>query len=219
MGGGGGIGGFIEDAYDQMSDNLGDAEDSGLVDSALAYLASPLIAQDLAGSSAASGEDPSNYLAAPGQFLTNPDEYLADDRNIMELGSFNAALMAGAAGGALIGPAAVAGSSPFYAGAVAAPALAGGLAAGAATQALGNAATTRPYDEAVAAAQDEARKQAQDAQDAARSRAQAILALPKDPTVDEIQQQRRARARRGTILTTPGQNLGSTGQGKSLLGL
>ena len=42
MGGGGGIGGFIEDAYDQMSDNLGDAEDSGLVDSALAYLASPL---------------------------------------------------------------------------------------------------------------------------------------------------------------------------------
>lgn len=52
------------------------------------------------------------------------------------------------------------------------------------------------------------------------ARASAIAALPKDPTVEEIARQRRATGgRRGTILTMPGQSLGTVGQGKNLLGL
>lgn len=63
----------------------------------------------------------------------------------------------------------------------------------------------------------DAQKEAARAEDA---RAAAIAALPKDPTVEEIQRQRRATGgRRGTILTAPGQSLGSVGQGKNLLGL
>lgn len=60
----------------------------------------------------------------------------------------------------------------------------------------------------------------QEIADAERARASAIAGLPKNPTVDEIARQRRARGgRRGTILTTPGQSLGNPGQGKNLLGL
>lgn len=55
--------------------------------------------------------------------------------------------------------------------------------------------------------------------DAERARATGIAALPKDPTIEEIQRQRAARGgRRGTILTAPGTTLGGT-SGKKLLGL
>jgi hypothetical protein len=70
-----------------------------------------------------------------------------------------------------------------------------------------------------ATGQGEKSAQAQEAA-AKAARAAAIAALPKDPTVEEIQRQRRARGgRRGNILTSPDQSLGSSGSGKSLLGL
>jgi hypothetical protein len=68
-------------------------------------------------------------------------------------------------------------------------------------------------DQAMGDAQKEAAR-------AEAARASAIARLPKDPTVEEIARQRRATGgRRGTILTTPGQSLGSMGQSKNLLGL
>lgn len=65
---------------------------------------------------------------------------------------------------------------------------------------------------------------AKDAADADAAAAAAIAGLPKDPNVAEVAAQRKQRdGRRGTILTTPGQSLGSIGgasaSGKSLLGL
>ena len=68
-------------------------------------------------------------------------------------------------------------------------------------------------DQAMGEAQKEATR-------AEAARAAAIAALPKDPTVEEIARQRRATGgRRGTILTAPGQSLGSMGKSKNLLGL
>lgn len=65
---------------------------------------------------------------------------------------------------------------------------------------------------------------AKDSADAEAAAAAAIAGLPKDPNVADIAAQRKQRdGRRGTILTTPGQSLGSIGgasaSGKSLLGL
>lgn len=65
---------------------------------------------------------------------------------------------------------------------------------------------------------------ARDAAEADAAAAAAIAGLPKDPNVAEVAAQRKQRdGRRGTILTTPGQSLGSIGgvsaSGKSLLGL
>jgi hypothetical protein len=223
MGGGGsrGIGGFISDAVDSVSDGLADFEDSGL-DSAAAFAVNPLIAQDLLFSSMASGEGSRDYLAAPGEFLANPGRYVSDQRNALELAQFNIAMLFGAAGAGALSPGAAGGlmglnglsSGAAYASA------AGGLAAGGATQAAGNAMGTGAMDQAARDARDAAEANRRAVAESAAARAAAIAAVPKDPTVDEIARQRRAKGgRRGTILTTPGQSLGSTGQGKNLLGL
>lgn len=84
--------------------NVGSAiNDAATPENLAAYFVSPLIAQDVAGAKAMSGADARTALAAPGQAAADPYGYTQD--NWQNLAAFNAALLAGAAGGAIGGAA------------------------------------------------------------------------------------------------------------------
>lgn len=177
MGGGGGVGGFIEDTIDSVSGGIADLEDT------TKQVAADVRANDvydwasnLAGSAANMATLGLYDLATEGQW--SPEGWTKDTLNTVTAGGVHAQEKA------ILDP---------------------------------RRSAERAADREAAGAQAAAEQAKADAE---RARAAAVAALPKDPTVDEIVRQRRARGgRRGTILTTPGNSLGTTEQGKSLLGL
>jgi hypothetical protein len=122
----------VRDAGRQASNNLSDAEDSGLTGAGLQYFVNPLAYQNVLGSGAgaayARGADARDALAAGN---ANAGALASGDGQAWgDLAVFNAALIAGAAGGAGVGALMGAGGSMPAVAALSSSALAGGAAAG-----------------------------------------------------------------------------------------